>query len=162
MEEKKYTREDIENFKKKDPSELTSEQRRIANLNPVKPGEVRNPVGKKKGTKNWATHFKKLLNDEKFLDSIITSLPSSWNDIVDKYPASVIAAGLIATATQNVAKSVTEGKPIDDQTLKTLDRIQKFTYGDKVVHDVDEEGGFFEQAIFNFSVVPDRKRDDES
>ena len=158
MEEKKYTREDIEALQKKDPNELKGRERGLANLKPAKPGEVRNPAGKKKGTKNWSTHF----NDEKFLDSIIASLPSSWNDTVEKYPASVIAAGLIATATQNVAKSVTEGKPIDDQTLKTLDRIQKFTYGDKVVHDVDEEGGFFEQAIFNFSVVPDRKRDDES
>ena len=157
--EKKYTAKDIEEVKKKDPSELTPTERRLANLNVIKPGEVRNPNGRGKGVKNWSTYFQKLLNDEAFLATIIKNLPSSWNDTVEKYPASVIAAGLITTATQSVAKAVAEGRPIDEQTLKTLDRIQKFTFGDKITHDVEEEG-FFDKVQFNFEIAPDRKRDE--
>lgn len=154
--EKKYTSEVIEELKKKDPSELTPEEKSIANLKPVKKGEVRNPNGRTKGTKNWSTYFQKLLNDEAFLATIIKNLPASWNDTVEKYPASVIAAGLITTATQSVAKAVAEGRPIDEQTLKTLDRIQKFTFGDKITHDVEEEG-FFDKVNFHFEVIKPEK-----
>lgn len=160
MEDKKYTREDIEALKKKDPSELTGREKGLANLKPAKKGEIRNPKGRGKGVKNWSTYFKNLLNDEQFLSTIIKSLPDTWNDTVEKYPASVIAAGLITTATQSVAKSVAEGKPVDEQTLRTLDRIQRFTYGDKITHDVDEDSGFFEKAVFNFNVVKPEKREE--
>lgn len=160
MTEKKYTAEEIEKLKQKDPKDLTPYERGLVNLTPIKKGEVRNPNGRKKGAKNWSTYFQKLLNDEEFLSTIIKNLPPSWNDTVEKYPASVIAAGLITTATQSVAKAVAEGRPIDDQTLKTLDRIQKFTFGDKVTHEVEEEG-FFDKVQFNFSVAPDRKKEDE-
>lgn len=158
--EKKYTAKDIEELKKKDPKDLTPRERGLVNLSPVKKGEVRNPNGRGKGVKNWSTYFEKLLNDGEFLSTIIKNLPPSWNDTVEKYPASVIAAGLITTATQSIAKAVAEGRPVDEQTLKTLDRIQKFTYGDKVTHDVDESG-FFEKVNFNFRVASDREKEDE-
>lgn len=161
--ERKYTAEDIEELKKKDPNELTPYERGLANLRPNKKGETgeKHLGSRKKGTPNWSTHFKRLMGDEDFLNTIISSLPSQWNGVVDKYPASVIAAGLITTATQQVAKSIVEGKPIDEQTLKIIDRISKIGYGDKVVHDV-EENGWFEHTKITYEVIPGRKREEES
>ena len=163
MDEKKYFREDIEALKKKDPSELTPRERRLANLKPIEKGEVRNPEGRKKGTKNWSTHFKRLMGDEDFLNTIISQLPRQWDGVVDKYPASVIAAGLIASTTQNVAKAVAEGKVIDKQTLEMIDRIQKIGYGETKNVNLDaQEEGFFEKVNFNFITKEDRPQPEES
>lgn len=165
MEEKKYTKDDIERLRKlrdEDPSQLKPDEARYANLHPIEKGEVRNPKGRGKGVKNWSTHFKRLMGDEKFLKSIVKSLPSQWTDTVDEVPASVIAAGLIATATQNVARAVAEGRPVDEQTLKIIDRIEKIGYGEKVVHGVDEEQGFFEKVEFNFITHPGKKQEEKS
>lgn len=160
--EKKYTAKDIEELKKKDPSELTPYERGLANLLPNKPGETgeKRRGGQKKGSHNWSTYFKRLMADEDFLKTMISQLPKQWEGVVDKYPASVIAAGLITTATQNVAKCVAEGKPVDEATLKIIDRISKIGYGDKIVHDVEEDG-FFDYTKITFEVVPDRKRPEE-
>lgn len=161
--EPKYTADDIAELKKKDPSELSAYERGLANLKPVKKGEVRNPKGRGAGAKNWSTHFKRLMGDEEFLNTIISQLPRQWEGVVDKYPASVIAAGLIATATQQVAKSIAEGKPVDEQTLKIIDRISKIGYGETKNVNVDaEENGFFDKVNFNFTVVEDRKQPEES
>ena len=165
MQGKKDTAQDIEELKKKDPSELTTKERKLANLMPNKKGETgdKHLGGKKKGSKNWATHFQKLMGDEEFLNSIISQLPKQWEGVVDKYPASVIAAGLIATATQQVAKSIAEGKPVDEQTLKIIDRISRIGYGENKNINVDtEEGGFFDRVNFNFNVVKNRERPEES
>ena len=103
------------------------------------------------------------MGDEEFLNTIISQLPRQWEGVVDKYPASVIAAGLIATATQQVAKSIAEGKPVDEQTLKIIDRISKIGYGETKNVNVDaEENGFFDKVNFNFTVVEDRKQPEES
>lgn len=160
MQDKKYTAKDIEELKKKDPKELTPYERGLANLTPNKAGEKRRG-GQKKGSHNWSTYFKRLMADEDFLATIISQLPRQWEGVVDKYPASVIAAGLIATATQQVAKSIAEGKPVDEQTLKIIDRISKIGYGDKVVHDVEEEG-FFDKVQFNFIQHSGRKPEENS
>lgn len=164
MTDKKYTAKDIEELKKKDPSELTPRERGLANLQPNKLGDTgdKHLGGRRKGTVNWSTHFKRLMGDEKFLETIVSSLPKQWEGVVDKYPASVIAAGLITTATQQVAKSMVEGKPIDESTLRIIDRISKIGYGDKVGVEVGTEEGFFDKVTFNFSVVPDRPKEDES
>lgn len=155
----KYTREDIEAFKKEDPANLTVEQRRLANLKPTKPGEVRNPTGKT--SIPWSTYFKRLMNNEEFLNTIISSLPKEWNDIVDKTPASVLAAGLIAVATRDVAKKVANGEQIDEKTLRLLDRIKDIGYGDKVTHEI-EENGFFDHTKITFQVVqPDPRPEEE-
>jgi hypothetical protein len=163
MQDKKYTAKDIEELQQKDPSELTPEERRIANLHPNKKGDTgdKHSGGRKKGTPNWSTHFKRLMGDEDFLNTIISSLPSQWNGVVDKYPASVIAAGLITTATQSVAKSVAEGRPVDEATLRIIDRISKIGYGDKVVHDV-EDNGWFEHTKITYEVIPGRRKEEES
>lgn len=162
MQEKKYTREDIEKLKTKDKSELTGEERSLANLKPIKPGERRNPNGRPKGATNWSVHFKRLMGDEKFLSTIISQLPKKWDNIVDKYPADVIAAGLIATATQQVARAISEGKPVDEQTLKIIDRISKIGYGEMKNVNLDaEEGGLFDKFQINFVTVPDRKKESE-
>lgn len=161
--EPKYTADDIAELKKKNPDELSSYERGLANLKPAKKGEVRNPRGRGPGAKNWSTHFKRLMGDEEFLNTIISQLPRQWEGVVDKYPASVIAAGLIATATQQVAKSIAEGKPVDEQTLKIIDRISKIGYGETKNVNVDaEENGFFDKVNFNFTVVEDRKQPEES
>lgn len=164
MEQKKYTAADIEELKKKDPSELTSYERGLANLRPNKKGETgeKHLGSRKKGTPNWSTYFKRLMADEAFLNTIITSLPKKWEGVVEKYPASVIAAGLIASATQNVAKAIVEGKPIDKATLEMIDRISKIGYGDKVGVEVGTEEGFFDKVTFNFVTKEDRPQPEES
>ena len=159
MEEKKYTREDIEELKKKDPNELTAKEKGLANLRPNKAGEPR-LGGRKKGTPNWSTHFKRLMGDEDFLNSIISSLPKDWEGVVDKYPASVIAAGLIASTTRRVAESVAQNKAIDKETLEMIDRISKIGYGDTKNINMSDDDGFFDKVTFNFSVVPDKKREE--
>lgn len=163
--EKKYTAQDIEELKKKDPSELTPYERGLANLRPNKKGETgeKHLGSRKKGTPNWATHFKRLMGDEKFLASIISQTPKQWEGIVEKCPASVIAAGLIASVTQSVAKAIAEGKPIDKSTLEMIDRISRIGYGENKNINVDtEEGGFFDRVNFNFNVVKNRERPEES
>lgn len=161
MEQKKYTAKDIEELKKKDPSELTPRERGLANLHPNKKGDTgdKHLGGRKKGSLNWSTHFKRLMGDEDFLNTIISQLPKQWEGVVDKYPASVIAAGLIATATQQVARSIAEGKPVDEQTLKIIDRISKIGYGDKIVH--EDPDGIFQKTEILFEVVPSlREKED--
>ena len=161
---RKYTAQYIEELKQKDPREMTSKEKSLANLRPNKKGVSGEERlgGRKKGSHLWSTYFKKLMADEEFLGTIISQLPKQWEGVVDKYPASVIAAGLIATATQQVAKSIAEGKPVDEQTLKIIDRISKIGYGDKVAVEVDNENGFFSQPVFKFEVVEDRKKEEES
>ena len=162
--EKKYTAADIEELKKKDPNELTPYERGLANLRPNKKGETgeKHLGSRKKGTPNWSTHFKRLMGDEEFLATIISQMPKQWEGVVDKYPASVIAAGLITTATQQVAKCIADGKPIDEQTLKIIDRISKIGYGDESKIMLNTEEGFFDRVNFNFVTVPDRKLEEES
>jgi len=164
MQEKKYTAQDIEELKKKDPKELTAKEKGLINLRPNKPGETgdKHLGGRKKGTPNWSTHFKRLMGDEQFLNTIISALPQQWEGVVDKYPASVIAAGLITTATQQIAKSVVEGKPVDEQTLRIIDRISKIGYGDESRVTLNTEEGFFDKVNFTFNVVEDREQPEES
>lgn len=163
MQDKKYSVERIEELKKKDLKELTPEERRIANLNPVKKGEVRNPNGRPKGAKNWSTHFRRLMGDEKLLKSVISQLPKQWDGIVDEIPADVIAAGLITSVTQGIAKAVAEGKPIDKNTLDMIDRIQRIGYGETKNVNLDtQEEGFFEKVNFNFITKEDRPQPEES
>ena len=164
MNEKRYTKEDIEELKKvreENPELLTPEERRLANLKPVKPGEVRNKTGgKKKGTKYWSTHFKRLMADENFLKTIIKQSPKEWEGIVEDCPADVIAAGIIATVTKEVAKAIAEGKSLDHATQRSIELLNKLGWGEKVVHEVDDENGFFQQPSIQFNVVEDRKPKD--
>lgn len=163
MQERKYTAEEIEELKKKDPNELTPYERGLANLRPNKKGDTgdKHLGGKKKGSHNWSTYFQKLMADEDFLKTIISSSPKQWEGIVEDRPASVIAAGLITMATQQVAKSIVNGEAIDDQTLKIIDRISKIGYGDKVVHETGDDS-FFDKVTFNFNVKEDRPQPEES
>ncbi len=156
----KYSAADIEALKQEDPANLSPMERKLANLKPIQKGEVRNPKGRGKGVKNWSTHFKKLMGDEKLLKSVISAKPSEWEGIVDDIPADVIAAGLIATVTREVSKSVVEGKPIDKDTLKAIELLNKTAFGEKQILDTEE--GFFSNPTISFTVVPDRKaRGDE-
>ena len=161
MFEKKYTVEDIENLKKKNPEELTPEERRIRNLTPIKEGEIKNPKGRTKGCANWSTHFKRLMGNEIFLETIISSLPQEWQGIVEGVPADVIAAALIATITREAAKSVAEQKPISGSTLKAIQLLNKISYGDKIQVEPDENS-FFKKPVINFVVREDRKKETEN
>jgi len=143
--------------KKARGEKLTLDETRLANMNMIKPGEVRNPKGRGKGVKSWSTHFKRLMGDEKLLKSIISNKPSAWEGIVDEIPADVIAAGLIAVVTRDVAKAVAEGKSIDKNTLRAIDILNKLGWGEKNILSVDEEQGFFEKPVINFIVKPPRK-----
>lgn len=159
MEGKKYTREDIEALKNQDPETLTPYERGLANLKPTKPGERRNPNGRGKGVPNWSTRFQKLMGDEEFLATVVNTLPKNWDGIVAKHSADVIAAGLITLATQGVAKAISENRPLDENTLKLIDRIKNIGYGDKITHELDEPS-FFDRTQITFNVVPDRKKDE--
>lgn len=146
---------------KKDRGEkLTQEETRLLNVSKgmIKPGEVRNPNGHKKGVKNWSTHFKRLMGDEKLLKSIITSKPKDWEGVVEDIPSEVIAAGLITTVTREVARAVAEGKPIDKNTLRAIDTLNKIGYGETKNISVDEEQGFFERPVINFAVLPSKEQ----
>lgn len=158
--DKKYTRAEIEELAKQDPSTLTLKERRLVNILPTmnKKGETgdKHYGGRKPGTRNWDTMFRKLMNDDRFLDKMGLNIPPEWHDTVEKYPASVIAAGMITMAARDVVDSVNSGKKIDKATLDLLDRIAKFGYGDKVVHDI-EKPSFFDRTEFHFNVIPDRK-----
>lgn len=147
--------------KKARGEKLTIEETRLANMNMIKPGEVRNPNGRKKGSINWSTRIRRLMNDEAFLKSVIKSLPNEWSEIVDGTPADVIGASMIASVVREAARSVVEGKPLDAQTLKTIDRISKIGYGDKITLDV-EEGSVFTQPVINFEVVDSTKKNNKS
>ena len=59
-----YDRKYIEWLKEQPIEELTPEQRRLRNLNPIKNGEVRNPNGAKKGSKHWSTYFQKMMDTQ--------------------------------------------------------------------------------------------------
>ena len=161
MENRKYTKEDIEQLKKEDPALLSPEERRLANLTPFKKGEVSNPNGRKKGVKSWSTHFKRLMGDEKLLRSIISSKPSAWEGIVEDIPADVIAAGLIASVTKDVAKAIAEGRSVDNDTLRAIDTLNKLGWGDNHNVQVESEQGFFEKPVINFIVREDRKTEEE-
>lgn len=146
--------------KKERGEKLTQEESRALNMSKgmIKPGEVRNPKGRGKGTINWSTRIKRLMGDEKFLKTVIKELPETWQGIVDETPADVIAAAMIACVARDASIAVAQGKPLSEQTLKAIDRLGKLGYGDKVVID-SEEDGFFDKVTLNFEVVPDRKRE---
>lgn len=145
---------------KKDRGEkLTQEETRLLNVSKgmIKPGEVRNPNGHPKGVKNWSTHFKRLMGDEKLLKSVISAKPGEWEGIVDDIPADIIAAGLIATVTRQVAQAVAQGKSIDKDTLKAIELLNKTAYGEQKNLSVDDSQGFFEKPVINFIVKEGRK-----
>ena len=156
------TREEIEELRKvrdENPELLTARERSLANLHPVEKGERRG-TGRPKGVKNWSTHFKKLMGDEEFLKTIIKQSPKEWNGIVGEYPADVIAAGIITIVTKEVARCVAEGKPLSNATQRSIDLLNRISYGEKKVMDIDEDSGFFDKTNIIFNVVPDRKTEE--
>lgn len=159
----KYTREDIEALKKirdENPELLTPEERGLANLTPIKKGEIKNPKGRGKGVKNWSSHFKKLMGDEDFLKTIIKSNPKEWDGIVGEYPADVIAAGIIATVTREVSKAVVEGKPLSMATTRSIDLLNKLGFGEQKNITLDDSEGFFEKTNITFTVLPAREKEE--
>ena len=155
----KWTKEQIEELKRKPYAELTSEERKIVNLNPIKKGEVRNPNGRKKGSKNWATRFQKLMNDSEFLATIISHKPKEWDDIVGDTPAEVVAAAIIANTARNVAKSISSDAPLDRELQSQVKLLNDLGFGERVVHEAED--GFFDQVQFNFEVVPAKNKQDD-
>lgn len=162
-EQRKYTADEIEELKKKDLNELTSHERQLINLKPVREGDPKRAnSGRKKGSVNWSVQFQRLMNDERMIEAIAHQVPKKWSGVVGQYPATVIAAGVITIATREVLKAMEQDKSLSIATLKTLELIGKLGYGDKVVHEADSENGFFNTAVFNFEVLPGRKESQES
>lgn len=168
MENKKYTREDFEELRKireENPELLSPKEKKLANLHPNEKGKTgdEHRGGRKKGVRNWSTHFKRLMGDKEFLKTIITSTPDAWNGLVGEYPADIIAAGVIATVTREVAKAVAEGKPLNQATQKSISLLNDLGYGAKTVLAVDDEQvGFFEKPVINFTVIPSKKEKNEN
>lgn len=152
MEEKKrYTAEDIEALTKKPYEELTPEERRLVNLRPWAKGQSGNPKGGQPNRIQWASHFKRLMNDKRFLKTIVSNHPQQWRDIVGETSAEVIAGALIGNVLKLAAKSLKDDKPLDKDTRELIALLNKLGYGDKVVHEVED--GFFDKAVINFNVV---------
>lgn len=149
---------EIEVAKNKKFEDRTPEERRLANLVPYKPGQSGNPKGRKKGCKNWSTHFQKLMGDPDFLKTIISSTPAQWQDIVGDIPADVIAAGLIANIVKDVAKSISGEKPLSKDTRDAIALLNKIGYGDKIVH--EDPDSVFNKPNLIFEVVPSLRNED--
>lgn len=161
--DKKYTADDIKALAKKPYDELTSEERKLVNLNKNmwQKGQSGNPKGYKKGVKNWSTHFQRLMGDPDFLHTVVTTVPADWNGIVGDTPADVIAAGYIAYILRSIAESLKSGK-LSKEAKDGIALLSKLGYGDKVVHDIEEGVDFFDKAKIVFEVMPDRPRENST
>lgn len=151
---KVYSKEDIERIANTDPELLTPQERGMKNLIPtmaVKGGPSTNPRGNYKRTPNLGGRIRKLMENEDFLKTILKSTPSQWKDIVDKTPGSIIAAGIVSAATKEIAKVVSDGKPVSKELRDLIDLLNKVGYGEKVVHEAGDS--FFEKANINFNVI---------
>ena len=151
----------IAELKKRPIEELTSEERRLRNLNPFPKGVSGNPKGRKKGVKNWSTHFRKLMGDPDFLRTVIKSTPDDWQNIVGDTPADVIAAGIVGNALQEIAKTIKDGK-LSREAKEVISLLNKLGYGDKVVHEADEESSFFTAPIFQYNVITGDKEEESA
>ncbi len=151
------TKEEIEELARRPYESLTSEERKLVNLNKGfwQKGQSGNPKGRKKGCANWSTRFKKLMGDENFLKTIVSSMPAQWQDIVEDTPADLIAAGLIANITKGVAKSIKEEKPLPKDIRDAISLLNKISYGDKIVH--EDPDGFFSAPVIKYEIVPEKK-----
>lgn len=158
---KMFSEEDIKRIAAtEDPALLTLEERRMKQLIPTmaKKGQVLNPNGRPKGSISWSTKVRKLMEDEDFLKTILSGTPKQWEGIVEKTPGSIIAAGIVANATQMIGESVKSGKPINKDLRDIIELLNKIGYGEKVVHEAGES--FFEKAKFEFNVVETPKLED--
>ena len=156
-----YTREDIENLKKKPVEELSPEEKRLVNLQPWASGESGKPKGPKKGTVQWATRVRRLMEDEHFLKTIVKGLPKDWNDIVGDTPADVIAAALIANLVKVTAKNLNSDEPFPRDVRDAVALLNKIGYGDKVV--LEDPDSVFNKTTLIFDVVqPPVREEDES
>ena len=154
-----YDRKYIEWLKEQPIENLTSEQRRLRNLNPIKNGEVRNPNGAKKGSKHWSTYFQKMMDDPEFFKTFVKSIPKEWTDIVDNSSAKAIAAAVVSSTTKKCLETAAKGEEIDKDTREMIALLNKVAYGDKVVYSTDDS--FFNSPVINFNVVPDREEKTE-
>lgn len=107
------------------------------NLIPAKKGEVRNPKGKPKGTLNWSTVVKRLLDDEEFYQKILATNKKSPEWL--KYIPTKNAAHAIASAM--MVKAMSGDK-------KAADWLRKTGFGDKV--DVTTDGKPLNVALVEF------------
>mgnify|MGYP001209475091 CR=1 FL=1 len=154
-----YDRKYIEWLKEQPIENLTSEQRRLRNLNPIKNGEVRNPNGAKKGSKHWSTYFQKMMDDPEFFKTFVKSIPKEWTDIDDNSSAKAIAAAVVSSTTKKCLETAAKGEEIDKDTREMIALLNKVAYGDKVVYSTDDS--FFNSPVINFNVVPDREEKTE-
>lgn len=104
---------------------MPNNPRAAENLIPAKPGEIRNPKGKPKGTKHISTWIQEMMNDEGF-ETYIQHPTKGY----EPYKGAPLKA-IIQTALRKAASG-------DD---KAREWLAKYGWGNKVVHE-------FENSIF--------------
>lgn len=113
------------------------------NLIPAKPGDVRNPKGKPKGTLNWSTIVKTILEDEELFNSILEDKKKpKWVDKLNK------KNGAYAIAVAMMTKAVSG----DDKAAKWL---RETGWGNKLEHGLDPD--LFDETELTIKVI---RRDD--
>lgn len=156
------TRADIEELAKKDPSELSGQERTLVGLlksmNQKGCSKENMNGGRKKGGHNWSWYFRKIMNDPEFMQTIMAVRPEQWcqNEKYGDVPGEAIAAGVITIAVRSVMDAMEKNQKLDGATLKTLEVIGKLGFGDKITHEIDGDS-FFDKTELVFNVVPDRK-----
>lgn len=117
-----------------------------ANLNPAKPGEVRNPNGRPKGTLSLSTIIQNLLADEQFADKVISRKPGWWEKLPNKNIGNAIATAMFIKAMSG--------------DVKAARWISKTGFGDKVIHDF--EPSFFNETDLSIKVVKSKHATDNT
>lgn len=117
--------------------------------------------GRKKGSRNFSTSFRKLMTNEKFAKSIIGKTPEQWEGIVDNIPTDVIAAVVVAKIQQAAVTEMVEnpGVPPSKELRESILLLNKLGYGEKVV--IEPEESVFERVNLNFNVVQSARTEDE-
>jgi len=149
-----YTKEQIEELKKRPYGELTSEERKIVNLNLFNSTDHR-AKGREKGSITWSTRFQKYMEDAKLVDLAKKIKPGAFasvGDTKDKTPADMIAAGLIVNVMASLQEYVDTGKPLNKDVREAIALLNKIGYGDKVTHSF-EDAGFFQAPVIKYEVL---------
>lgn len=112
-----------------------------------KPGQSGNPKGKAKGTKDWATVVRSLLEDEELFEKVMKNQKKpDWLDALPK------KNGSHAVAMAMMIKALGGDK-------KAADWIRKTGFGEKLVHDFDH--GLFAESKMQITVVKSKNADND-
>lgn len=83
-----------------------------------KPGQSGNPNGRPKGTSNWSTIVRRLLDDPNLADALVANKPAWWRHLPETKASHAIVAAMV-------------GKAITGD-YKAAEWLRKTGFGDKV------------------------------